>query len=114
MAKVCKNLSCGKLGTKTIKHICRYAKRFENHEIGVIVSTNKERKMYYDALEEELISSIFNVQTYASGSKVHIADALNFDKEGTVTVLNRASCKGLEFDAVFIPEISSMQIHQCR
>ena len=95
---------------KTIKHICRYAKRFENHEIGVIVSTNKERKMYYDALDEELISSMFNVQTYASGSKVHIADALNFDKEGTVTVLNRASCKGLEFDAVFIPEISSMQI----
>ena len=33
-----------------------------------------------------------------------------FDEEGTITILNRASCKGLEFDAVFIPELSSMRI----
>ena len=95
---------------KTIKYICRYAKKYENQEIGVIVSNNQELKMYYDALEEELIDSIFNVQTYSWQSKIHKAEYLNFDKEGTVTVLNRASCKGLEFDAVFIPEIASMKI----
>ena len=96
--------------SRTIKFITRHAKKFQNHEIGIIVPTNVERKKYYDALDEELIDSKFNVQTYASKSKVHNEDSLDFDKEGTVTVLNRASCKGLEFDAVFIPELSSMNI----
>ena len=96
--------------SKTVKYISWYAKKYQNHEIGVIVPTNRERKQYYNALEEMLSDSDFNIQSYASGSKVHTAETLDFDKEGTVTVLNRASCKGLEFDAVFIPELSSMRI----
>ena len=96
--------------SRTIKSITRHAKKYQNHEIGIIVPTNVQRKKYYDALDDELIDSKFNIQTYAFNSKVHNEDSLDFDKEGTVTILNRASCKGLEFDAVFIPELSSMQI----
>jgi len=83
---------------------------FQNHEIGVVVPTNKERNKYYNALNEVLNDSNFNVQTYSSGSKVYSAESLKFDKEGVVTILNRASCKGLEFDAVFLPELSRMPI----
>ena len=95
--------------SKTVKHIRRYAKLFQNQEIGIIVPTNKERRKYYDALDE-VLNEDFNVQSYASGSKVDTAESLDFDKEGTVTILNRASCKGLEFDAIFLPELSRMNI----
>jgi len=96
--------------TKIIEYISRYSKMFQNHEIGVVVPTNKERNKYYNALNEVLNDSNFNVQTYSSGSKVYSAESLKFDKEGVVTILNRASCKGLEFDAVFLPELSRMPI----
>ena len=33
------------------------------------------------------------------------ADDLRFDEEGTVTVLCSQSAKGLEFDAVFVPDL---------
>jgi len=96
--------------SKTAKYIAKYARIYQNHEIAVIVPGNYQRKQYYAALDELLIDSNFNVQSFASGSTVHTADSLDFDKEGTITILNRASCKGLEFDAVFIPELSSMPI----
>ena len=95
---------------KTVKYIARYARAYQNHEIGVIVPTNYERRQYYGALDEILIDSKFNVQSYANKSKLHTAESLEFDKEGTISILNRASCKGLEFDAVFIPELSRMKI----
>jgi len=95
--------------TRIIEHISRYSKMYQNHEIGIIVPTNRERSKYYDALSE-VLNENFNVQTYSSGSKVYTAETLQFDREGTITVLNRASCKGLEFDAVFLPELSRMPI----
>lgn len=94
---------------KIIEHVSRYAKMYQNHEIGIIVPTNRERSKYYDALSKALNEN-FNVQTYSSGSRSYTAETLQFDKEGTVTILNRASCKGLEFDAVFLPELSRMRI----
>ena len=96
--------------SKTVKHIARYAKKYQNHEIVVIVPSNYQRNRYYNALDDLLIDSNFNVQTFSSGHSVHTANALNFDKEGTISILNKASCKGLEFDAVFIPELSSVPI----
>ena len=116
-----KTMPSGKKGSKpelvfsdnfsqTVRYIARYAKKYQNHEIGVIVPTNYQRRQYYGALEEILGYDDFNVQSYANKSKLHTAESLKFDKEGTITILNRASCKGLEFDAVFIPELSSMKI----
>lgn len=93
--------------SRTVKYIARYAKKYQNQEIVVIVPGNYHRKKYYNALDDLLIDSKFNVQTFESGHRVHTAASMNFDKEGTISILNKASCKGLEFDAVFIPELSS-------
>jgi DNA helicase IV len=50
------------------------------------------------------------VQTYSSVNPLHKdADELQFGKP-CVTVLNRASCKGLEFDAVFIVSLEEAPI----
>ena len=99
--------------SETVKYICRYAKNHQNQEIAVILNDdNNQVRAYFIALEEELGQDEFNVQTFVSGSySAHAAEKLDFDKEGTVTVLNRASCKGLEFDAVFIPGMASMQVN---
>ena len=95
---------------RTVKYIARYAKKYQNQEIVVIVPGNYHGGRYYEALDELLIDSKFNVQRFQSGHRTHTADSMDFDKEGTISILNKASCKGLEFDAVFIPELSSEPI----
>ena len=53
-------------------------------------------------------STEIRVQTYGAKSKKHnVASRLVFDEHGVVTVLCFASAKGLEFDAVFLPELQS-------
>jgi len=94
----------------SIKFIARYARLHQNQEIVIIVSNNVMRTKYYNALDDELGEEHCHVQTFASGNKVHSAEVLRFDQEGVVTVINKQSCKGLEFDAVFIPEIENIVI----
>ena len=96
--------------SSSIKFISRYARLHQNQEIAIIVSNNKTRSKYYNALDDELGGEYFHVQTFSSGNKVHSAEVLRFDQEGVVTVLNKQSCKGLEFDAVFIPELENIKI----
>ena len=96
--------------SSSIKFISRYARLHQNQEIAIIVSNNMTRKKYYDALDDELGGRHCYVQTFASGSRVHSSETLKFDQEGVVTVLNKQSCKGLEFDAVFIPELENIKI----
>jgi len=96
--------------SSSIKFISRYARLHQNQEIAIIVSNNMARNKYYNALDDELGGEYCHVQTFASGSKVHSAEVLRFDREGVVTVLNKQSCKGLEFDAVFIPELENIKV----
>ena len=96
--------------SSSIKFISRYARLHQNQEIAIIVPNNKVRKKYYNALDDELGGEYCHVQTFASGDRVHTAEVLKFDQEGVVTVLNKQSCKGLEFDAVFIPELENIRI----
>lgn len=96
--------------SKTIDDIISYAQSNQHHEIGIIVTSEPDRRIYYDALNNKLDNTDFNVQTFRKKAG-HTADLLDFDKEGTITVLHIRSCKGLEFDAVFIPNLSSMRIN---
>ncbi len=96
--------------SSSIKFISRYARLHQNQEIAIFVSNNMTRNKYYNALDDELGGEYCHVQTFASGSKVHSAEVLRFDREGVVTVLNKQSCKGLEFDAVFIPELENIKV----
>ena len=81
-------------------------------EVGVFAQTDSMRHKLYNKLQHRLRGK-YRVQTYSSKEKYkdeHPVDDLVFDKKGTLTVINRQSCKGLEFDAVFIPEIQAMPI----
>ena len=83
--------------------IARHARSRATEEVGVLIpNNNKMRKSLYNRLLAKLAGADVVVQTYASKDEVHVADNLQFDVPGHVTVLNVASAKGLEFDTVFI------------
>lgn len=95
--------------------VCAFIQNFsasnEDQTIGVLVhDDNASRRWYCDALSLRLGSE--TVHTYeASGGKAQ-ADQIPFDEAGAVLVLNRASCKGLEFDAVFVVETQDATVDQ--
>ena len=97
----------GKTLDLAIDYICRYARNHDNEEIGVIVENNKVRKKVVNKIKHRLKDlEDIKVQTYASDdSECNDDRDLVFDESGVITVVNSASCKGLEFDAVFIPEL---------
>jgi superfamily I DNA/RNA helicase len=90
--------------------ILRYAENNPRHEIGVIcLGADWQREQYFSDLRGRAPSNL-TVQTYSSVNPLHKdANELLFGKPG-VTVLNRASCKGLEFDAVFIVSLEEAPI----
>ena len=81
-----------------VEKIARYAKSHSTEEIGVLVPNNKIRTKLLNRLTPRLESSGIALQTYSSDEKTD----LTFDEPGHVTLLNFASGKGLEFDAVFV------------
>lgn len=77
----------------------------DNEEIGVVVlGGDKLRAKLFNKLQSRLRGTPITVQTYSSKGPA-ASEALEFDRPGVVTVLNKQSCKGLEFDAVFIPQL---------
>lgn len=80
-----------------VQAIVRYAKANEDHEIGVIVPSQKLVKSFRNRLD----GKVPTVRSYLSGESAEIA----FDDPG-VTVLTYNSAKGLEFDAVFLPALN--------
>jgi DNA helicase II / ATP-dependent DNA helicase PcrA len=82
--------------------------------VGVFTQFDKVREIILGKLQSALKGQ-YHVQSYSSISEnkgKYPARNLVFDKAGTVTVINQQSCKGLEFDAVFIPEIQSVSIDE--
>ena len=56
-------------------------------------------------------NSSLSLQSYASGDQTWgDSGKLVFDEGGVITVVNKQSCKGLEFDAVFLPELQSVSV----
>ena len=75
--------------------------------VGIFCPSNKVREKYYEKLQEmnrEMPAEV-SVSTYSSGR----SEKLRFD-EGGLIVINAQSCKGLEFDAVFLADIDQ---HYC-
>lgn len=83
-------------------------------ETGVFVFSESSRAAVFEALESELKRAggqKFALQTYSWNSREqHKAGDLLFDTPDVVTVLNMQSCKGLEFDAVFIVDMHEARI----
>ena len=90
--------------------LLRYADNNPKHEIGVIVlDKDNLREKYFKEIEKHAPEDL-PVQTYSSVRPEHRKAAeLKFDRPG-VTVINRASCKGLEFDAVFVVSLDEARI----
>ncbi len=77
-----------------------------NRLIGIICPNNKVREKYLGQLRESagqmtLDHGVPEIQTYSSGSKTSV----RFDIGG-IMVINFQSCKGLEFDYVFLADIN--------
>jgi superfamily I DNA/RNA helicase len=77
--------------------------------IGIITPNNRVRNEYLQALRDEnvpLDNQRAKICSYQSGEPCE----LSFD-EGGIMVINAQSCKGLEFDTVFLADIDQ---HYCR
>jgi DNA helicase-2/ATP-dependent DNA helicase PcrA len=87
-----------------------------NHlkEVGVLTFSDTTRNSLTESLKKtlgEMRGRDITVQTYSSKSQSeNKAKDLMFDTPDVVTVLNLQSCKGLEFDAVFIVDLHEAQI----
>ena len=88
---------------ESVTQIATYATNFKRQHIGVLVPRTTLLKTYRNRLANALPKDV-NLQYYLSGDKDLEVD---FAKPG-VTVVNWASAKGLEFDAVFLPELQSV------
>lgn len=89
---------------KQVEYIHNYLKFRGAQEVAVVVDSETDRNYYLDKLTVEL--SDYTVQSYSS-SNARSSESLAFDKQGVITILNRRSIKGLEFDTVFIPELQN-------
>lgn len=103
---VCK-LLIAKDAIEQCQYIVNYLKLRATLEVCVIVDCESDRVLFYDYLSENLKS--YKIQTYTS-KDARRSESLKFDTVGTVTVLNRKSCKGLEFDFVFIPQLQKLAV----
>lgn len=85
-----------------VQHIARYVQTNSDLEVGVLVPTVSLRKKFFNRLRAKL-DRPGQVQQYLGGQG---ADAipLDWDDPG-VKIVTYASSKGLEFDAVFIPQL---------
>jgi hypothetical protein len=86
--------------TAAIEFIGRFAKNNSDLEIGVFTPNRSIQNSFWYGLTSTVDMP---VQRYVGG-KGKDADLVQFDQPA-ITIVNYPSAKGLEFDAVFIPEL---------
>ncbi|WP_339665584.1 AAA family ATPase [uncultured Pseudomonas sp.] len=87
-----------------MQSIVRWLHNNDDCSCGVIVPNRKVQKLVVDLLQDLVEPKGFRVQKYSSGQD---AASIDFYKSGCITVICDKSCKGLEFDAVFLPQLQS-------
>ena len=93
---------------KVINQILIRAHLNSERLIGVIVANDKVRTRYIDAFRTIGIWSVGErprVTTYHMNMNRQEVESISFD-EGGIMVINAMSCKGLEFDTVFLADIN--------
>ena len=93
-----------------IEAIAAFALQNDDLTIGVILQTDHLRNNVYNALNRSLSSSTLRVQTYHSKMSKDELASVEIEATGSITVICGASCKGLEFDAVFIPRLETYSL----
>ncbi len=99
---------------QTARQIMIWIMNNPGKEAGILVFTEDTRTRIVDLLRDkirQLVGRTITLQTYSWKSRrQNRPENLLFDVPDTVTVLNMQSCKGLEFDAVFIVKPYEAQI----
>lgn len=90
-----------------ISYICNYLSLRGALEVGIIVDNESDRNFFNEQLSKKLKN--YAVQSYTNRNYKN-SNNLVFDKQGIITVLNRKSCKGLEFDTIFVPQLQAFAI----
>ncbi|MUJ28080.1 AAA family ATPase [Aliivibrio fischeri] len=91
-----------------VKFIKNFLQLRGAQEVGIIVDSEIDKDFYLDKLRNALPN--YRVQHYSS-SEPKTSESLIFDTQGIITILNRRSCKGLEFDTVFIPDLQNFSFN---
>jgi superfamily I DNA/RNA helicase len=90
--------------------IVNYAKTNVREQIGVLLpDDNQQRKEYREELLKRLPGERVKSYAWADQTADKPGD-IPFEEDGLVLVINRASAKGLEFDAVFIVELQNARV----
>lgn len=93
----------------SVDAIKRFVMNQSDLEVGVFLPNIKLQKKYFNKLTHRLkdVDGV-KVQRYTSEDGEHgDPTSLEFDRPGMVTILCDSSCKGLEFDAVFVPDLQA-------
>jgi DNA helicase IV len=89
---------------KIIERILKNADKDPSKLYGVIAPNNVVRDRYYQALTTasvQLDNGLPRIETYKKGGNPNLSFG-----EGGIMVINAQSCKGLEFDTVFLADIN--------
>ncbi|MAF20686.1 MAG: hypothetical protein CMI55_03325 [Parcubacteria group bacterium] len=92
------------------EQITNFAIQNKDLTFGVIVETIQIRNELYSLLEMNLKDTDIILQTYDSTFTCEDIKKIQLEKAGTITIICGASCKGLEFDAVFIPRLEKFSL----
>jgi DNA polymerase III delta prime subunit len=97
-----------------IKAIMTWVANHPGKETGVLVFRESKREQLHASIKAEaakMKGRDVTVQSYSWQSRAdNNVDELVFDGRDVITVLNTQSCKGLEFDAVFIIDLHDSPI----
>lgn len=97
---------------RIVEHIIARIQRNPGELIGILTANNAVRLRYIKALGFRQ-NGVANpagaaVSTYVSGMQQQQVESIHFDRGG-ILVINAQSCKGLEFDTVFIADIDQFR-----
>ena len=88
-----------------IRRIMKTADRDPSKLIGILTYNNEDRKKYVEALQSCLVN-LDNPKPIINTFSTYERNDVNFD-QGGILVINAQTCKGLEFDTVFVADICS-------
>lgn len=89
------------------QQIFRFAKANDDLEIGVFLANQRTLKQIHAELAPLCEKAGITLQFYNSKDKQNLPV---FDKKGSITLLCDRSVKGVEFDAVFVPQLNGFRI----
>ncbi len=95
---------------RLIRRILKTADRDPSKLIGILSYNNEDRKKYVEALQSCNVK-LDNPRPIVNTFSTNERNTVNFDRGG-ILVINAQTCKGLEFDTVFIADINSFKCNE--